>query len=118
MRTSTGILGSSLARGDRLEIGQHGLDGGEARAHAHRLGQPIFQGFDGLETASCDADDDRLVAADAAFRDELPGGGQGHAPAVSAKIPSVRARSSIVSTISSSVACAAQPPDSRTAWAA
>ena len=39
-------------------------------------------------------------------------------PAVSAKIPSVRARSSIASTISSSVACAAQPPDSRTAWAA
>src|SRR4029453_14639418 len=70
MRTSTGILGSSLARGDRLEIGQHGLDSGEARAHAQR--HTILQGFDGLETAARDADYDRLIAADAAFRDELP----------------------------------------------
>src|SRR6185436_678835 len=79
MRTSTGILGSSLTRGDRLEIGQHGLDGGEARAHAQRLGYTILQGFDGLETAARDADDDWLVAADAALCDELPRGGEGHA---------------------------------------
>src|SRR6185295_4467900 len=79
MRTSTGILGSSLTRGDRLEIGQQGRDGGEARAHTQRLGHTILQGFDGLETAARDTDYDRLVAADAAFRNELPGGGEGHA---------------------------------------
>src|SRR5262245_60742498 len=79
IRTSTGILGSSLPRGHRLELGQHGLDRGEARAHAQRPGYTTLQGFDGLQTAARDADYNRLVAADAALCDELPRGGEGHA---------------------------------------
>ena len=71
------------------------------------------QGFLGLQAVAGDAEDGRAVAVDPALCDQLLATATVTPPAVSAKIPSVSARSCMPSTIASSSTSSLQPPVSR-----